>query len=327
MSKANIGWLFYKKMYAEGENKFHIETVANEILSINTNDESLKANYGFRLETTYPGLLIGSGYMHGISVEKDFKIGFYFDHTTGLPLIQGTSVKGVLRSCFPMNGESDPYKKEKDIFIKECIGRNDLNVEALITEIFEGIDHQTGKPKSIYERDIFYEARVVQTNGSLLHDDYLAPHGDNLLKNPLPLRFLKVAPNVHFEFNFDLKDGFISADEKEKLFLDLLLMFGIGAKTNVGYGQFRSWTQEEYNTFVQKQERRKKAEEKKGLSGFKLLIKELEDCKKKDNNMVKKIKNYDEVIEDVEEVKEIVNSKNGDSKFHNRIMKYLDTLN
>lgn len=287
MSKANIGWLFYKKMYAEGENKSHIEKVANEILNVNANDEPFKANYGFKLETTYPGLLIGSGYIHGLSVEKDFKIGFYFDHTTGLPLIQGSSVKGVLRSCFPVNGESDPYKKEKDVLIKECIGRNDLNVEALATEIFEGIDHQTGKPKSLYERDIFYEARVVQTDGNLLHDDYLAPHGNNLLQNPIPLRFLKVAPSVHFEFNFDLKDGLISADEKEKLFLDLLLMFGVGAKTNVGYGQFEEVLTEEER---EKREIAKKEQEekrKKELEEQKKIEKEqkLKEQKEKQNHL------------------------------------------
>ena len=63
------------------------------------------------LKTIYPGLLIGSGYGHDFKgdVENDkkeqeneaFKIGFYFDFTTGMPVIPGPSIKGAIRSCFP----------------------------------------------------------------------------------------------------------------------------------------------------------------------------------------------------------------------------------
>jgi len=64
----------------------------------------------FELTTIYPGLLIGAGYSHPALKEikksdrdevGDFQLGFFFDHTTGLPVIPGSSVKGVLKSVFP----------------------------------------------------------------------------------------------------------------------------------------------------------------------------------------------------------------------------------
>ncbi|MEZ4966913.1 MAG: RAMP superfamily CRISPR-associated protein [Saprospiraceae bacterium] len=59
-----------------------------------------KTEHSFRLKTTYPGLLIGSGYQHETGAEGELKLGFFFDHTSGLPVIPGSSVKGVLRSVF-----------------------------------------------------------------------------------------------------------------------------------------------------------------------------------------------------------------------------------
>ena len=265
MSKANIGWLFYKKMYENGDNDNHIKSTMNKLLKVNATDESIKAKQSFTLDTTYPGLLIGSGYMHGLSSDHDAKIGFYFDHTTGLPIIQGSSVKGMLRSCFgfPMENQNDPYTEEKHEYIKALMGKSDLDVKALAHEIFEGIDSESGKVKRIYERDIFYEARVVRTKGFLLRDDYLAPHGDDPLKSPKALRFVKVAPEVSFEFSFDLKDSALAtADEKKKLFKKLLEEFGIGAKTNVGYGQLEVVLTDEEKAELEREEQERIQKEK-----------------------------------------------------------------
>ena len=43
-------------------------------------------------------------------------------------------------------------------------------------------------------------------------------------------------PDVRFEFRFKLTDGLLTASEKECLFKELLMLFGIGAKTHTGYG-------------------------------------------------------------------------------------------
>jgi len=260
MSRANIGWLFYKEMYRNGDDNTHIKATIDKILEVKGHDESMNAKHKFTLDTTYPGLIIGSGYNHGISSDDDVKIGFYFDHTTGLPLIQGSLIKGLLRSCFGLEfgNQVDPYKENKHKFIQKLINNLNLDVEALANEIFEGLDAE-GKPMSIYKRDIFYEARVIRVKNDLLYDDYITPHGDDPFKNPTPIRFIKVAPEVTFEFSFDLKDSTtldVSADEKEILFLELLQEFGIGAKTNVGYGQFKAYSKEEINQLKRRKEKR-----------------------------------------------------------------------
>ena len=327
MSRANIGWLFYKEMYKKGNNDTHIKNTMSRLLEVSAKDESMSSKQSFRMETTYPGLVIGSGYAHGLSSDFDAKIGFYFDHTTGLPLIQGSSVKGLLRSCFglPIKGQADKYEEKKHKFINSLLNK-EVDVKALGNEIFEGLDAK-GEPMSIYKRDIFYEARVVNVKDKLLHDDYITPHKEPL-KNPTPIRFIKVAPEVTFEFSFDLKDSEaldVTADDKEMLFLKLLQEFGIGAKSNVGYGQFKEWSEDEFLDLERKQKRRAKEEEKRGLEGFELFIKELESIKL-DQKMVKKIKEYKGEIEDIDKIREIINTKSGADKFRNRIIKYLDTL-
>ena len=264
MSKANLGWLFYRKMYKNGNDDYQIKETMNNLTKVNGSDEKLNAKESFKLKTLYPGLLVGSGYTHGLSSDYDSKIGFYFDHTTGLPLIQGSSVKGLLRSCFGLEfgSQTDVYKNEKHTLIRDLLKKPDIDVDALAKEIFEGIDPETEKPKSIYQRDVFYEARVIETEGILIQDDYITHHGEDLLKNPTPLRFIKVAPNVMFEFSFDLKDTtLLTAKEKRELFIQLLEMFGIGAKTNVGYGQFEVvLTQEEIEERQKEEEAKVQAE-------------------------------------------------------------------
>lgn len=242
MSKANLGWLYYKEMYRNGDDVQQINNSLNQIFKASGSDESFDNEQSFKLKTIYPGLIIGSGYAHGLKVDEDSKIGFYFDHTSGFPTIPGSSVKGTLRSLFGFHiNKKDKYQEEKQEFIRELTGKNELDVKLLVDDIFEGKD-ENGDAKSIYNRDIFYEARVSNLN---IKDDYLAPHKEPL-KNPIPIKFIKIAGGVSFEFSFKLHDGGgLSADEKLRLFFQLLQFSGVGAKTNVGYGQFEEKTSED----------------------------------------------------------------------------------
>ena len=60
---------------------------------------------------------------------------------------------------------------------------------------------------------------------------------------------MKIAPGCKIEFRFKLVDSIVkdkdgkeyklSADEKREIFKEILTTVGVGAKTNVGYGQLK----------------------------------------------------------------------------------------
>lgn len=206
----------------------------------------------FSLETTYPGLILGTGYKHETNSLDEITIGFYFDYVTGLPIIPGSSVKGVLRSFFPCSGLlSDRAKPElqatKYAYLRKCLEHvgapppeGEGWIDKIEADIFAG------------QRDVFFEATLTKTDaeGKILGPDFITPHGDNPLRNPIPLRMVKVLPKVTFSFAFKLTDTVLNekqegeaktvytltAAQKERLFRILLLVGGVGAKNNVGYG-------------------------------------------------------------------------------------------
>ena len=174
------------------------------------------ANEKFLLKTVYPGLLIGTGNPHGSrQSDQDINQGFSFDYVTGQPYIPGSSVKGVLRSHFKRHSEAIASILEIDV----------SEVQKLETEIFDG-------------NDVFLDAVVYSgdAKGHLISSDYITPH-PTATRNPVPIFFIKVLPDVRFEFRFLLQHSEnISTERKRNLFKMLLEFFGIGAKTNVGYG-------------------------------------------------------------------------------------------
>ncbi|MBZ0199969.1 MAG: type III-B CRISPR module RAMP protein Cmr6 [Ignavibacteriaceae bacterium] len=209
-------------------------------------------NNSFELTTIYPGLLIGSGFNHEIGEQKnELKLGFFFDHTTGLPCIPGSSVKGVLRdACEKAEGEYvlEVFKEIKDKQLrdwlidadaKKIFLKNGQRHSQFVLNVFNGkSDNENYIP--LKKRDIFFDAfptKSFNESGKFLANDYITPHPDPL-KSPNPIQFLKVLPQVTFQFNFRLTDECCPAKIKEELFRQILLDLGVGAKTNVGYGQF-----------------------------------------------------------------------------------------
>lgn len=277
MSNGNLGYLYYKRYYEldnkeeNYENKINkcnknnykkgkekslfnesnIKYINNTLLgySLEIDIESyISFGQSFNLTTAYPGLLIGSGYDHNLKNSNDsFKLGFYFDYTTGLPMILGSSIKGVLRSAFP---ESETKDKElndgKMEYIKALLGKiTNANfttdeIHQLRDEIFEG-KYSENESIPIYKRDIFLGAEICgvkRESRKILGDDYITPHKEET-KNPNPLKFLKVLPGVIFKFSFDLKDSQkITKEQKLVLFEKIILDLGVGSKTNIGYGSF-----------------------------------------------------------------------------------------
>jgi len=292
---SNISWLFYKDYFKDdnGKHLFRSGRETEEIIANKTENilnqklvklSPLPLEQYLDLTTIYPGLLIGSGYQHEIGgVSGEFQLGFFFDYTTGMPVITGSSVKGVLRSAF-----------EHHSYIQECLGR-ELDVEKLKIEIFEA------------RKDKFFDAFIIKSdniNETFLDDDYITPHNDEF-KDPIPLRFLKVSPNVTFRFYFDLTGGLIKKEEKLLLFDKILQDLGVGAKTNVGYGQLIGNNEKEIQKQLDKkakeQDKQQKQKELENLSPVDRIFAE------NDNNVVKiiqmmqngEIEDYDTVKKDL----------------------------
>ena len=187
--------------------------------------ENSLVNKTIELQIAYPGLVTGIGIGHEASIEGEFKLGLHFDWTYGMPVVYGSSVKGVLRSYFK---EFCDYDNQ------------------VIDDIFEG------EGKSIYDRDIFFDAVIIKADWKdrILCPDSITPHLQGPLKNPIPITFMKIAPGCVMQFRFKLvetrihrkdeKEIVVTPDEKLEIFKTILETVGIGAKTNVGYGQLKS---------------------------------------------------------------------------------------
>lgn len=203
-------------------------------------------NQSFELQVAYPGLVTGVGINHEAKIEGEFKLGVHFDWTYGMPVVYGSSVKGVLRCAFIEKQKNGKVVKYDDYFLKEVTNRewSQAEIKILFDAIFEGRDLE-GDNLSIYDRDIFFDAVISRADakGRILCSDSITPHGDNPLRNPIPITFLKIAPGCTMEFRFKLHDTdlgegkILTAVQKKTLFEEILKTVGIGAKTNVGYGQ------------------------------------------------------------------------------------------
>lgn len=82
------------KHLLEANNKLLFKTALNNTASFDFETKQIK------LTTIYPGLLLGSGYAHESGTLGELKLGFFFDYTSGLPILPGSSVKGLLKSAF-----------------------------------------------------------------------------------------------------------------------------------------------------------------------------------------------------------------------------------
>jgi len=294
----NLGLLFYRHIYKENfvKQKLQYNDDGELIIQVTKDDkpnpfnafydvlynkplnefckiDNPLASDKFSLKTTYPGLLCGSGYAHDTGAMGDFKIGFFFDHTTGQPIIPGSSVKGVCRSVFEMDSRKKTEKKslaavrfilneilerqknnsqfalrEKIEKILSSLPLNPENEQESINILKQLVDKIFGKDKT-KGGDFFYDAVLDITPDNskpFLANDFITPHIDrehpelSPFKNPNPIQFLKVRSEVPFEFRFKFTnfDDLWTKEVKLEFFKQILLTIGIGAKTNVGYGQF-----------------------------------------------------------------------------------------
>jgi len=240
---------YYDSLYQDG-NTFPNNEIMEcrfEPVEDSSTDNSREMILGYRelyLKTIYPGMLIGIGNPHaGAKSDDEIKLGFTFDYTTGKPYIPGSTVKGTIRSAFPdiprANVKDTVRSQVHKDYIKAIMEKNSIKAPEtddqwiiLIQEIF-GNQKQRGG-------DVFFDAYPVKgtSEGKVFSFESITPH--KTFKNPVPIKLLKILPDVVFRFEFAVKDSKaipeISADNKITIFKQILLDFGAGAKTNVGFG-------------------------------------------------------------------------------------------
>ena len=249
-SSANIGYQFFHSVGIPG----FVEEQVESAISVNTDVLEVLgyADYSVvNMRVQAPGLLIGSGLAHGLpGSEEDVKTGLQFDYTSGLPVIPGSSVKGVIRRAFPTIKEDKEQSNEADSeklnYIKSLIadvpefsalGLEDKDILELGNQMFN-------------HGDIFADALLVGYGtrtkqqvpvNQILAEDYITPHTGGPLAQPIPIKIVKVAPGVTFAFCFKFNETkigakVVSASMKKALCAAILQDLGVGAKTNVGYG-------------------------------------------------------------------------------------------
>ena len=206
-----------------------IETVRNNLKEGELNDMSIFDNSLMKAEKFVKKIVDMC-----ISGNEEIKTGFSFDYTTGQPYIPASSVKGMLRSYFKEHRQavSEIIKSvaKIDFSADKPSPKEKSEIELLESDIFD-------------YNDIFLDAVVYWGDkyGYMLSSDYITPHDQDHIKNPVPIRILKINTGVRLEFRFLLNDHTVNdktvkKDMLKDIFTELLSLFGVGAKTNVGYG-------------------------------------------------------------------------------------------
>lgn len=265
----NVEYLENIVAHGKEEDSAVAATYNKKLLEVMNNDESLGKIFAFgkrqteklqgiansqrTYKTMYPGLLIGLGNPHKTKKLKgEIQQGFIFDYVTGAPYYPGSSLKGVIRDVFDRaladykagSGESQSTENEYMGYLTELIlektGKelSEEDIKFLLDDGFEGVN------KSMCERDKFFDGYIVKSELSpniIIGLDNITPHPD-ILKNPKPITMIRIMPGTCITFSMNLHEVkadnkvLLTKEQKEEVYYQIIEDFGIGAKTNVGYG-------------------------------------------------------------------------------------------
>ena len=201
-----------------------------------------------------------SPYVSGLGSGHPTETGMILDRNSGLPYIPASAIKGVLRmACALQIAESEP-----GVVVQNKRDPNHLEVpddHANLRRYFGDTD--TGKADSVRGQLVFLDS--FPTGTPTIRTDIMNPHfgkyyagdqGPLETENPIPVKFLTVAPETEFVFrcfaspspgqrqasqNSEVFRPFDARDEKTvtAMFTRALNQLGFGAKTAVGYGRFK----------------------------------------------------------------------------------------
>ena len=185
--------------------------------------------------TTASRLLFGIGYQHPA------EIGFMFDWSTGLPIIPGSSLKGMA------------------LDVARYVVKNEVEVEDLSLDDGEKIEifgsEHDAKEKTGGNVIFLPACPITENNRPFLEVDVMTPHYQPYYSDPennppadwhspVPLNFLTVPEGIRYCFRLADRRNLTDTSapcltNAEKLLRHALTEFGVGAKTSVSYGYFK----------------------------------------------------------------------------------------
>lgn len=205
----------------------------------------------------YPGVLVGLGYPHEVSINDNEKnkgqivCGLSLDYVTGCPYIPGSSIKGIIKHAI---------KK----YSGQYVGISDEDVDE---DIFYG---------AYFAGEYIENEQKNCGKYNLIGKEYITPH-KSITKNPMPISMLKIMPGTVLAVVYKIN----SKDElKKKIYNQIISDLGVGAKTNVGFGSVEKIEKEK----VRKVENNIQKEDADGAGKRKGNVKQCESTK---NNPIK----------------------------------------
>jgi CRISPR-associated protein Cmr6 len=229
----------YKKKYSDiSRNSKLTEILKNKHLR-QMHFCSSYENNGFKTITINAKLI--SPMILGLGESHPAETSMVFDHTSGIPYIPASSIKGVNR-----------YSQAVEYILdsKNTEFKDDAPEQESLIPLFFGSQTQKG---DILFLDA-YPADIPQLKEDIMNPHYNQYYGEdnpNKIKppsdteNPVPIKFLAVKEGAEFIFRILYKtektEELSNEQIKEKIinfFNRSLVKEGIGAKTSLGYGHF-----------------------------------------------------------------------------------------
>jgi CRISPR type III-B/RAMP module RAMP protein Cmr6 len=163
-------------------------------------------------------------------------VGLASERSTGLPVIPGTAIKGIVSTwaCWEGNLLTDGA-------LPETIAKRDQD-RALFSSLAERILGSNAETGSTSAGELVFLGGFPVTPPRLAID-ILTPHERG---NPLPNPFLALDPGTRWIFPFLARPGRSDVDgllqQSTNWLSEALTQVGLGAKTAAGYGRFRFLT-------------------------------------------------------------------------------------
>lgn len=191
---------------------------------------------------------LGSNLITGIGTNTPIEVGIALDHNLGTPYIPGSTLKGIVRYAYCVNYCRKTNESSFDTSEKGFVA------------LFGSTDDQNASAGGVAFLDAYpNDPKIVQ--------DIMNPHTGSYYKNssqypndtesPIPIKFLVLKKGCSFDFQLIFLNKKVEAYKKEleEAFKTALTEFGIGAKTNAGYGLFRN-VQDVTNELIAEEEKK-----------------------------------------------------------------------